>query len=219
MKIAYLIKKKQLYSDSAVTGLLERLSESGMQVYDILQGLAPDTDMLLSFGGDGTFLSAANLVCREGIPILGVNLGRLGFLSEYDVTQVHEALSEGKYGIVERSLLEARVDGEMPSGFSPYALNEVVVRRQGTGTLGIEASIDSEPLPTYWADGMLVSTGQYGLFVERGWPDMQSGAGCVHIGPDSSAQSQSSSAAAFEGRTDKYLRARQKRCRFGSVFG
>ena len=91
MKIAYLIKKKQLYSDSAVTGLLERLSESGMQVYDILQGLAPDTDMLLSFGGDGTFLSAANLVCREGIPILGVNLGRLGFLSEYDVTQVHEA--------------------------------------------------------------------------------------------------------------------------------
>ena len=158
MKIAYLIKKKQLYSDSAVTGLLERLSESGMPVYDIIQGLAPDTDMLLSFGGDGTCLSAANLVCREGIPILGVNLGRLGFLSEYDVTQVHEALSEGKYGIVERSLLEARVDGETPSGFSPYALNEVVVRRQGTGTLGIEASIDSEPLPTYWADGMLVST-------------------------------------------------------------
>lgn len=158
MKIAYLIKKKQLYSDSAVTGLLEKLSESGMQVYDILQGLAPDTDMLLSFGGDGTFLSAANLVCRDGIPILGVNLGRLGFLSEYDVTQVYEALSEGKYGIVERSLLEARIDGEMPSGFSPYALNEVVVRRQGTGTLGIEASIDSEPLPTYWADGMLVST-------------------------------------------------------------
>lgn len=159
MKIAYLIKKKSLFDDACVIELLDALSSDGIMVYDIKDGLKAGTDMLLSFGGDGTFLSAASLVCQQGIPILGVNLGRLGFLSEGDVSQVGKHLKEGTYHIVERSMLEVHLPVQYrPKDFFPYALNEMVVRRQGTGTIGIDVSIDSEVLPTYWADGLLVST-------------------------------------------------------------
>ncbi len=158
MKIAYLIKKKSLKGDASVDALLAGLREGAVEVYDIKTGLKENTDLLLSFGGDGTFLSAAGLACREGVPVMGINLGRLGFLSENDVNLVLEPILRKTYNIEERSMLEVKVEGAAPEGFFPYALNEVVVRRQGTGTLALDVILDSEPLPTYWADGMLVST-------------------------------------------------------------
>ena len=159
MKIAYLIKKKILFSNACVLALFNDLKSEGIEIYDINEGLKAGTDMLLSFGGDGTFLSAASLVCQQRIPILGVNLGRLGFLSECDISQVGEHLKEGSYQIAERSMLEVHLPSEhRPKDFFPYALNEMAIRRQGTGTIGIDVSIDSENLPTYWADGLLVST-------------------------------------------------------------
>ncbi len=159
MKIAYLIKKKSLFANAHVLALLNALEADGVKIYDINEGLQVGTDMLLSFGGDGTFLSAASLVCRQGIPILGVNLGRLGFLSECDISQVGKHLKDGSYHIVERSMLEVHIPvAHMPEDFFPYALNEMAIRRLGTGTIGIDVSIDSEQLPTYWADGLLVST-------------------------------------------------------------
>ena len=159
MKIAYLIKKNTLVGDPSVLALLDALRSGGEELYDVRPGLQEGTDLLLSFGGDGTFLSAASIACKAGVPILGINLGRLGFLSENEVNAVAGPILDRSFHIEERSMLQVLFpEGQCPDGFFPYALNEVVVRRQGTGTLALDVTLDSEPLPTYWADGILVST-------------------------------------------------------------
>lgn len=159
MKIAYLIKKNSLVQNPLVTSLLDSLRSHGVDIYDVRTSLQAGTDLLLSFGGDGTFLSAASEVCEQGVPVLGINLGRLGFLSENDVHDVLTPILEQSYDIQERSMLQVHFPGgQVPENFFPYALNEAVVRRQGTGTLALDVTLDGEALPTYWADGMLVST-------------------------------------------------------------
>ena len=96
-----------------------------------------------------------------GIPGLGVNLGRVGFLSEYSPEEVIEALIDGSYSLEDRELLETAISGEIldsETSFWPYSLNEISILRRGAAILGIDVSIDGNPLPTYWADGLLVST-------------------------------------------------------------
>lgn len=154
-RAAWYIKKKRLQDDPAIEALLRQLEEGGVQTYNICEGLREGTDMLLSFGGDGTFLTASRLVYSAGVPILGVNLGRLGFLSDAVLSSVAGDLLSGRYKVVEREML--RLEAPV-RGIYPYALNEIAIRRGGAGTLGIELSVDDEPLPTYWADGLLVST-------------------------------------------------------------
>ena len=158
MKIAYLIKKNALAKDARINFLIERLRDSGISVYPVSEGLCDGTDMLLSFGGDGTFLSAASIVCAKGIPLLGVNLGRLGFLSDSEVGEVADALVSGEYTIEDRTMLQIQIDKVLSERLFPFALNEVVIRRMGSGTIALDAVVDGEELPTYWADGLLLST-------------------------------------------------------------
>ncbi|MBP5488824.1 MAG: NAD(+)/NADH kinase [Bacteroidales bacterium] len=158
MKIAYFIKKSGLVADPAVRSFLERLAAAGPEVYDVAGGLQDGTDMLVAFGGDGTFLTASRIVCQAGIPILGINLGRMGFLSDGELGSVLEPLLEGRYTIEDREMLEVRVEGAGTPAIFPYALNEVAVRRSGAGTLGVGLTLDGAELPTYWCDGLLVST-------------------------------------------------------------
>ncbi len=153
MRVAYFIKKTELASDEKITGLVARLAEAGMEIYDIAEGLRENTDILLSFGGDGTFLSATHLVCSAGVPVLGVNLGRLGFLSDAELPEVGEALVSGKWKVERRSMIQVEVAGRLF-----HAINEVALRRIASGTLGIEVKVGEDQLPTYWADGLLVST-------------------------------------------------------------
>ncbi|MGM9791404.1 MAG: NAD(+)/NADH kinase [Candidatus Cryptobacteroides sp.] len=153
MRAAYYIKKKELACDEQIKGLVTRLSESGIEVYNIDEGLRDHTDLLLSFGGDGTFLSAAHLVCSAGVPVLGVNLGRLGFLSDAELQDVEEALISGNRKVESRTMIQANVAGKCF-----YAINEVALRRIASGTLGVDVKVDNDILPTYWADGLLVST-------------------------------------------------------------
>ena len=151
MTLAIYIKKKALREDPRILKLEEDLRSRGFELYALYddEPLREGTDMVLSLGGDGTFLCAARLVGGSGVPVLGVNFGRLGFLSENKPEDVLEALSTGNYTIEERSVLE--VGGE-------HALNEVAIHRQGGAMLGIEVKIDGRALPVYWADGMLVAT-------------------------------------------------------------
>ncbi|MBQ0078054.1 MAG: NAD(+)/NADH kinase [Bacteroidales bacterium] len=160
MKFACYIKKEALRNDASVLALVRKLQASGHTLYDVASGLQDGTDMLLCFGGDGTFLTAATLAAPLGIPLLGVNLGRLGFLSEYTPDEVASALASSAFHIEERHMLEVSVEGAgTPDGFLPYALNEAGVHRLGSGTLGIDVCLGAErALPTYWADGLLVST-------------------------------------------------------------
>ena len=88
-------------------------------------------------------------------------MGRLGFLSEYSPEEACEAILSGSYTLEDRALLETKVEGEMldsDSSFWPYTLNEISVLRGGASILGIDVCLDGNPLPTYWADGLLVST-------------------------------------------------------------
>lgn len=156
MKIAVYLKKERLFGDPSCIRMMKGLEQRGAELYRIRSGkdIQEGTDLLLSVGGDGTFLSAAASVGDMGIPVLGVNFGRMGFLSESRPEAVPDAVMSGKYVIEDRTLL--RVD--FPEEGSQYALNEVAVHRIGAAMLGVDVCIDGVALPTYWADGLLVAT-------------------------------------------------------------
>ena len=156
MKLGIYIKKEELLSEDKLKQLLEALGAQGNELYTIENDeLCGDTDALLSVGGDGTFLSAARIAAPRGVPVLGVNLGRLGFLSEYEPGEVVTALAGGQWIIENREMLEVRAEGLSKPLF---CLNEVCVHRIGTAMLSVVAGIDGVALPTYWADGLLVAT-------------------------------------------------------------
>ena len=140
---------------------------------------ANDTDLILSIGGDGTILRAAQAVVPGLTPITGINLGRLGFMTELSVDEITgklPALLAGEGWIDERSLLEAELspaDGEHQSPSMFYALNDVVVARGAVARLiYVEASIDGELMTTYKADGVIVATatGSTGYALAAGGP-------------------------------------------------
>lgn len=132
-----------------------------------------NTDLVLSIGGDGTILRAAQAVVPHPIPITGINLGKLGFMTELSADEAMAklpALLAGEGWIDERALLEAGLLGEK-SLF--YALNDVVVARgEVARTVRIEASVDGEALTTYKGDGVIVATatGSTGYSLAAGGP-------------------------------------------------
>ncbi len=161
MKIAFYIGKKGLESDPEVRGLLDVLEKGGCEVDFLSEDEAPaaDVDMLLCVGGDGTFLSSAVLAARADVPVMGINLGRLGFLSENRPSEVAQAILSGNYTVENRIMLKTDIhpaDAEVEEW--PYALNEFTVHRSGAAMLGIQVTVDGVVLPTYWSDGLIVST-------------------------------------------------------------
>lgn len=121
-----------------------------------------DLDCCLSLGGDGTMLRASQLVSPFDVPILGVNAGRLGYLTEVDPDHMIQALDRWRAGelvIEERMLLEVTTDRTGSEEFIGYALNEAVVYRSESGrTLEVLTSIDGRPFTEYLADGVIVAT-------------------------------------------------------------
>jgi len=161
--IGIFVKNPALKEESRAKDLLSKLELGGCELYPITsrEDVREDTSLVLSIGGDGTFLSAAKRVAPSGIPILGVNLGRIGFLSENSPESVVQAILSEDYIIEDRSMLFSSLSGpdvRIGEGFWPYALNEVTVHRVGSSVLGINVFLDGVPLPTYWADGLLVAT-------------------------------------------------------------
>ncbi|MFC1953477.1 NAD(+)/NADH kinase [Chloroflexota bacterium] len=137
------------------------------------------TDLVLSIGGDGTILRAAQAVVPGPTPVTGINLGNLGFMTELSVDEAEEqltALIAGKGWIDERSLIEAELspgDGESEPSQKLFALNDVVVARaEVTRVIYVEAIIDDELLTTYKADGVIVATatGSTGYSLAAGGP-------------------------------------------------
>lgn len=133
----------------------------------LLQGVSPfcsgdcRADLAISIGGDGTFLHAAERLRRRGIPILGINLGRLGFLADVTPEMIDEGLeriAKGDYSINERSLLVVTADGERLEVY-PYALNDIAILKHDNASLiEIETHVDGELLTKYVADGLVIST-------------------------------------------------------------
>ncbi len=162
-RLAVYVREDKFTSDPEFTGLMDELRTAGFSLYMVKtrEDLLDGTSVLISAGGDGTLLSAAALVGDSGIPVLGVNFGRLGFLSENKPDEICRALVKGDYSIERRTLLKADITPE--TGCStvecwPYALNEFTVHRSGAATLGVNVCIDGNRLPVYWSDGLLVAT-------------------------------------------------------------
>lgn len=137
--------------------------------------LPAQTDMLFSLGGDGTMLDAVCFVGGSNIPLIGVDLGRLGFLAAIPEEEVEDAilsLVRGSYTLEKRSLLH--LDSSIPlfDGV-PFALNEFTIHRQDTSSMiKIHTYLNGEFLNTYWADGLIVATptGSTGYSLSCGGP-------------------------------------------------
>jgi NAD+ kinase len=191
----------QTYADNAldyVIELLDELSKLSAEVffekdfYELLRksgnigshqifteekGLDSSFDMLVSFGGDGTILRAATYVRYLNIPIVGVNTGRMGFLSTFKKEDVRKVIKEfitGEYTIVERSLVAVHTHPKTPEFETiNFALNEVTVsRKDTTSMITVETYLDKEFLTSYWADGLIVATptGSTGYSLSCGGP-------------------------------------------------
>lgn len=163
MKIAVYSRDDSALGGERFKTMASRLLDGAFEMYPIhsAEDISEGTGMVMSVGGDGTFLSASKRVGSSGIPVLGVNMGRVGFLSEYSPEEVCEALLSGSYTLEDRALLQTEIKGDVldtDSSFWPYTLNEISVLRGGASILGVDVSLDGNPLPTYWADGLLVST-------------------------------------------------------------
>ena len=159
MNISFFIGKKGL--DPEISDLIGALTSGGCKVEVLSDGEFPceDADMLMSVGGDGTFLSSSRLAAVRDIPVLGVNFGRMGFLSENRPAAVAQAVLSGEYSIENRVMLKADVvTGNDEIDEWPFALNEFTVHRNGAAMLGVDVTIDGVDLPTYWSDGLIVST-------------------------------------------------------------
>lgn len=137
--------------------LEEWLSERGITVVSPVAATIPKMDFLVTLGGDGTLIEAAHIVSGKGVPIVGVNLGSLGYITEVCASKVFSALEEilaSRYTLQRRMML----DVSCPSG-SFVALNDAVISRsEHARMVDIAASVDGEYLTTFRADGLIVST-------------------------------------------------------------
>ena len=134
-------------------------------------------DLLISIGGDGTILRAITYVRDLGIPIVGINTGRLGFLATIQTDEIESALAEifnGKYKISERTLLSVSTKPDSNViGETNFALNEIALSRKNTTSMiTVETHLDGEYLTSYWADGLILSTptGSTGYSLSCGGP-------------------------------------------------
>ncbi len=129
-------------------------------LFSTAEDLPEDIDLMLSLGGDGTFLKTISIVRDRGIPVVGINTGRLGFLANIPREEIKEALEtiiNKNYSLEKRSLIRLMLSKGDYDDF-PYALNEVAIQKQGSTMITIHASINGEYMNTYWADGLIIST-------------------------------------------------------------
>ena len=147
-----------------------------------------DADFLISAGGDGTLLEAITYVGEKGIPILGINTGRLGFLAttaREEIAEAIDCLIAGNYRVNERTLIKL-VNGEQLFNGVNYGLNEfAILKRDTSSMIVVHTYVNGEYLNSYWADGLLVSTptGSTGYSLSCGGPLVVPGSNNFIIAP------------------------------------
>lgn len=141
--------------------------------YDDIKG---KLDYLFSVGGDGTLLDSVTIIQDSNIPVVGINTGRLGFLSSIAKENIVSAINdlfEKKYSIDERTLIKIETDDEAYFKSMNYAMNEVsILKRKSSSMITVRVSINDVYLNTYWADGLLIATptGSTGYSLSCGGP-------------------------------------------------
>ena len=132
-----------------------------IQVAGVFEGDDFEADMVLSMGGDGTFLKAASYVGKKNIPILGINTGRLGFLADISPEEMEETFEDiyrKNYKVEDRSVLQVFSESQFLKGY-PCGLNEIaILKRDSSSMITIHTSINGAYLTTYQADGLVIAT-------------------------------------------------------------
>jgi NAD+ kinase len=130
-------------------------------IHGIISDGYVSAEIALSIGGDGTFLRTAHRIGARGIPILGINTGRLGFLADVDTIEVENVvndLNKGNFRTVDLGLLKLAVNGLFPPEY-PCALNEIaILKRDSSSMINTHVWVDGEYLNGYQGDGLLIST-------------------------------------------------------------
>ncbi|MCU0395956.1 MAG: NAD kinase [Chitinophagaceae bacterium] len=157
----YLHKSRIVVYSSLANQHQATLSRYHYEIFSNSDDLDGSVDCVISLGGDGTMLDCAILIRDKGIPLLGINFGRLGFLStlgKEEIKRVVEALTSRSYHTDQRTLVH--VDADIPLfADGPFALNEFVLhKRDFSSMIKVHTYLNGEFLNTYWADGVIVST-------------------------------------------------------------
>ncbi len=207
MKLSIVGNNYQDANLQAILNLVERLQHRGVAVTlerDFCDYLAAqmgttlgvatvhcgepvDADVALSLGGDGTFLTTVMWVVEQDIPIMGINMGHLGYLAAYSLDEAEQAVDDllaGNYTIERRSMLRARCEGVEIE--HPLALNDIAILRQDTSSMiEMETTLQGKPLTTYKGDGLVVCTptGSTAYNLSAGGPILEPTTRCLVLSP------------------------------------
>ena len=161
--------------ENAYYEFLTRSQHIDVKAAGVFEDYNFDVDYVISMGGDGTFLKAASRVGAKGTPIIGVNMGRLGFLADVLPGEVEAALDSlyaGECQIEEHVVIQVEAEGGVLAG-NPFALNDIaVLKRDDASMISIRTQVDGEFLVNYQADGLIVttSTGSTAYNLSNGGP-------------------------------------------------
>jgi len=162
--------------------------KDGYTTFDSHKDFLSGIDMAISIGGDGTFLKCVSYVRSSGVPILGINTGRLGFLADTNTSEFErtsERIQKKDYSFQQRSLIRVETE-ENIFGDRNLALNELAVHKKDTASMiTVEAYLGGEYLNSYWADGLLVGTptGSTAYSLSCGGPIISPGCGVHFLTP------------------------------------
>lgn len=189
---------EQFVSRGALLGIPQKLdqyfSEQNLKDYDWASFQSPDElsswrpDFGISLGGDGTALQSVSWIVRSQAPILGINIGRLGFLTGAEINelpQMLDAIFTGKYIVEHRSMIQLQSQKNYFSDF-PHALNDfTILKRDTSSMIAVQVKLDGQYLNTYWADGFIIATptGSTGYSLSCGGPIIFPNAGCFALTP------------------------------------
>jgi NAD+ kinase len=152
--------ENSLIIDSKLKKELSIERQNEFTFFDSSGSVSNDLDYVIAVGGDGTILRSITFVKDSGIPILGINAGRLGFLTSTQKENLKEGISKIKnneYKLIKRSLL--KLESNNDEIIFSYALNEITIQRKdSTSMLNIACSINGNYLTNYWSDGLIIST-------------------------------------------------------------
>jgi NAD+ kinase len=176
-RVGFILKPQSADAAALLTELVPRLTSRGCRAVVLAQEDLPDAgeaslvsdeelaaaiDIAVVLGGDGTMLRAANLVADHGVPVLGVNLGRLGFLTAFDPPNARDAILaalDGKLAVEERARLRVTHQPRGGPAQQRFALNDIVIHQGGLARLiDLEARLDGKLIASYRADGLIVCT-------------------------------------------------------------
>ena len=180
--ILMLINPSREEAKGASEAITKALSSAGIDVYTPADSKIPDVEVVLVLGGDGTILRGAEYALERKVPLLGINLGHVGFMAEVDAftfSEVAQSIIDKDYVLDERMLLTFQVKRGNKVIEQGWALNEVSVERKSTTMLELFVQIDDRPLSRWGCDGIICATptGSTAYAFSAGgpvlWPEVQ----------------------------------------------